>query len=102
MEQGTFYFQYVPVHEKETRDPMTNVEKRLYLVYCKDLLVRDKKQVKLTLPKRLVSYQKDVLTMHFFSQVFKHAALKRSERNHTSRCQCQIQIDLQPKVKIFM
>lgn len=65
-----------------TRDPTKPIEKILYLVYTKDLIVRDRYKEKINLPKRKVVYHRDVLTQHFYNLVLEHARLKLREQDH--------------------
>ena len=99
IERGTFYFQWVHCEPAFTRDPTRPIQKLLYLVYCRDLVVYDRFKSLIKLPQRNVEYRRDVLTQHFYEQILDHARLKVREADHTSFCSCQIQIDLQPKVR---
>ena len=99
LEKGVFYFQWVHQEQELTRDPIKPIDKLLYLVYCKDLVVRDRFKSLIDLPKRDVQYRRDVLSQHFYELILEHAKLKLKEPDHNSVCSCQIQLDLQPKVK---
>ena len=68
----------------------------------KDLSVRDSKSKKIQLPNRAVQYHKDVLTQHFYNQIYNHGELQVKEKNHTNSCSCKIQMDLQPKLSHFV
>ena len=39
---------------------------------------------------------------HFYDLIWAHEELSQNEKNHTKMCSCQIQIDLQPKVRPFI
>ena len=79
-----------------TRDPTKPIDKLLYLVYAKDLLVKDHLNRTIELPKHKVTYHRDSLSLFFYNSVLEHAKLKWQEPGHTSACSCQIQLDLQP------
>ena len=68
-------------------------------MFVKDLKAKDKRRIKMPLPKRLVTYHKDMFTAHFYDLIWRHAeAKRRNYANHSKRCSCRIQIDLQPRV----
>ena len=90
MDRGTFYFQWVSLEEGPTRDAAKPIEKRLYLVYVKDLVARDSAEKSMPLPRRPIPYHRDVLTQHFTNLIWAHAELKVKERNHTGICSCKI------------
>ena len=50
--QGSFYFQWVHNENETTRDPQKPLEKILYLIYLKDLVVLNKHKKRIKLPRR--------------------------------------------------
>ena len=54
LEKGVFYFQWVHSESEPSRHPTKAVSKRLYLVYVKDLKVRDKHNYMMSTTQRKV------------------------------------------------
>ena len=90
IESGTFFFQWVHCEKETTRDPHKNVDKVLYLVYVKDLVVHNKKKKRIVLPRRSIEYNKDFLTQHFYNTILNHEDSFHNSKKHTLACKCEI------------
>ena len=93
MEKGTFYFQWVHNEDSITREPWKHIDKNLYLVYVKDLHIKNRRMNNLPVPKRIIQYRPDELSKHLYSLVLAHANLVFYEPNHLQLCNCKVQID---------
>ena len=90
LRKGTFYFQWVHREPGQTREPTKPIDKLLYLVYAKDLEVRNALGRLIELPKHSIGYHRDSLSLYFYNMILEHAKLKYTEPNHSTACSCQV------------